>query len=115
MSTKPLQDKEELEKIEKSFYDSMPDYTKFANGADLLAALGDEGMKWAAAFCQTTEKVFDIKLELMYVVGWFANAIEHSNDVRRWAREKAAANPTPESDAPWVKLDVEQKVEPATF
>jgi hypothetical protein len=95
----------EFEDIKKSFYDSMPDYTKFTNGSDLLEALGDEGMKWAAAFCQTTEKVFDIKLDLMYVVGWFANAIEHSNDVRKWAREKAAANPAPE--APWDKPPTE--------
>jgi hypothetical protein len=97
MSTKPVQDKVELDAIIKSFYDTMPDYTKLSNGEELLEALGDEGMKWAAAFCQITEKVFDIKLDLMYVQGWFSNAIEHSNDVRRWAREK-------EGDAPWDKV-----------
>jgi hypothetical protein len=97
---RPVQDSEELEQIEKSFYDSMPDYTKLKNGAELVQALGDEGMKWAAAFCQITEKVFDIKLDLMYVQGWFANAIEHSNDVRRWAREKEATASVPE---PWNK------------
>jgi hypothetical protein len=73
---KPVQDPKELEAIEKSFHDSMPDYTKITNGEDLLEALGDESMKWAAAFCQITEKRLDIKLPLMYVQGWFANAME---------------------------------------
>ena len=85
---KPVIDPKEFEEIQTSFYDSMPDYTEFKNGAELLEALGDKGMNWAAAFCQHTKKSFDIDLDLMYVQGWFANAIEHSSDVRRWQREK---------------------------
>jgi len=95
MSYKPLQDLKELADIKAAFVESMPDYTKFNNGADLLQALGDDGMKWAAAFCQITKKNLDIDLEVMYVQGWFANAIEHSSDVRRWAREKDVNNPNP--------------------
>jgi hypothetical protein len=105
IGTKPVQDPKELNDIQKSFYDSMPDYTKFANGGDLLDALKDDGMKWAAAFCQITKKRFDIDLDLMYVHGWMANAIEYSNDVRRWKAEEAAKNPPAESDEPWVKMD----------
>lgn len=57
-----------------------PDYTAM-NGPDLLAACRDNAVKWAAAFCQHAKKQgHDIDQEWM--VGWFANAIEHSHDVR---------------------------------
>src|SRR5574337_1148514 len=79
----------EVDEIKNSFYEDMPDYTQYKNGAELINALGDEGMKWAAAFCQYTKKNLDIDLDLMYVMGWFANAIEHSNVVRQWRREAA--------------------------
>jgi hypothetical protein len=92
-----LKDKQDAEAFKDDLYDSMPDYTKFTNGSDLLKALGDEGMKWAAAFCQTTKKRFDIDIELGYALGWFANAIEHSSDVRRW-RAEAAAKEEPSVD-----------------
>jgi hypothetical protein len=86
--TKPVISEKELKSINDSFYKDMPDYTKFDNGSDLLEALGDQGMKWAAAFCQITKKNLDIDLDLMYVMGWFANAIEHSSDVRKWRNQE---------------------------
>jgi hypothetical protein len=45
---------------------------------EFLSALGDDAQKWAEAFC---EQYPDMDREIMF--GWFANAIEHSGDVRR--------------------------------
>lgn len=56
----------------------MVDYTKF-DGADLLQELQDDADKWATAFCQHFPEA---KLDQHRVMGWFANAIEHSNDHR---------------------------------
>ena len=30
-----------------------------------------------------------------WLIGWFANAIEHSSDVRRWRAEKSVSNQSP--------------------
>ncbi len=54
------------------------DYTKF-EGADLLHELNDDATKWAAAFCQLNP---DVKVDEHVLMGWFANAIEHSTDFR---------------------------------
>lgn len=48
------------------------------NASDFLQAFGDDAQKWAEAFC---EQYPSIPRDVM--VGWFANAIEHSGDVRR--------------------------------
>jgi hypothetical protein len=45
---------------------------------DMLQALGDDASKWADAFRELHP---EIDHETMF--GWFANAIEHSSDVRR--------------------------------
>lgn len=56
------------------------DYTVMT-GPELLAACRDDASKWADAFCQHAKKQgHDIDRDWM--VGWFANAIEHSHDVR---------------------------------
>jgi hypothetical protein len=52
-----------------------------APAVDLLSALGDDAAKWAAAFC-TIAKRQGHDLDEGWVIGWFANAIEHSHDVR---------------------------------
>jgi len=67
------------------------DYTAM-NGSDLLQALGDDASKWAEAFVQharRVEKRGDRVLDEGWLTTWFANAIEHSSDVRRWRREAA--------------------------
>lgn len=57
------------------------------NGPELLNACGDSGFEWAKAFQQRiVDKGIHIDIDLM--LGWFANAIEHSSDVRRWNRER---------------------------
>lgn len=86
---RPVMDQKELASIEAAFQKDMPDYTKISNGQELLEVLGDDSMKWAAAICQITKKRFDIDLKLMYIQGWIANVIEHSNEVRQ---AKEAAN-----------------------
>jgi len=59
-------------------------YTHF-EGPELLEELGDDASKWAEAFMQLTEgKTVNYGLML----GWFANAIEHSTDVRKWKKKE---------------------------
>lgn len=65
--------------------DAHPDYTNMTPG-DLLRVLGDDASKWATAFCQIIERK-EIVIDEAFMLGWFANAIEYSSDVRRWKRE----------------------------
>lgn len=58
------------------------DFTNVKNGAELLNMLNDDALAWATAFRQYTKKPLDVDLDLMYVQGWFANAIETSNKIR---------------------------------
>jgi len=54
------------------------DYSKM-EAPELFEACGDDAKKWAQAFIQCTKNaVIDEGL----MIGWFANAIEHSCDVR---------------------------------
>ena len=64
------------------------DFTAVKNGGELLNMCNDNGLAWATAFKQYTKKTFDIDLDLMYLLGWFCNAIEHSHDYRE--QQKAA-------------------------
>ena len=58
----------------------MPDYTKM-EGPEMLSALGDNAAKWADAFCQIATQ-HGLVIDQGWMIGWFANAIEHSYDVR---------------------------------
>jgi len=60
--------------------DPVPDYTAM-DGPKLLKACADNGMNWATAFCQHAAKQ-GVTVEVDWVFAWFANAIEHSHDVR---------------------------------
>lgn len=62
------------------------DYTAL-DSHRLLSALGDDAAKWAAAFNQTAIKLGYSDMDEGWLTGWFANAIEHSSDVRRWRAE----------------------------
>jgi hypothetical protein len=66
----------------------MTDYTKLESHK-MVEALGDDAAKWAAAFKQHAEKLGHEGVDEGWLIGWFANAIEHSSDVRRWRREAA--------------------------
>ena len=57
------------------------DYTAL-DGPKLLQACRDDGSKWAAAFCQHAKKYQGLDVDEGWMIGWFANAIEHSHDVR---------------------------------
>lgn len=70
------------------------DYTRM-QASEMLGNLGDDGAKWAAAFRQHAEKLGHAGMDEGWLAGWFANAIEHSSDVRRWAAE-----PTPNPASP---------------
>lgn len=59
------------------------------DGPQLLEACGNSAMNWATAFQEIViEGNVPIDVDLM--IGWFANAIERSNDKRRWEREANA-------------------------
>jgi len=59
----------------------VPNYTEM-EGPELLHALRDDAAKWAAAFRQTAIKLGYSDMDEGWLIGWFANAIEHSTDVR---------------------------------
>lgn len=59
----------------------MTDYT-IMSGPELLSACRDDGSKWATAFCQHAKKLGYGDIDEGWMTGWFANAIEHSHDVR---------------------------------
>jgi hypothetical protein len=62
---------------------SEPDFYKMT-GPEMVEYCGDNAARWAEAFCRIKEKqgwgAMDIDEGLM--IGWFANAIEHSTQVR---------------------------------
>jgi len=57
------------------------DYTKL-DDLGLLAACGDNADKWAEACAQHAEKQERPKIDQHWLMGWFANAIEHCTVVR---------------------------------
>jgi hypothetical protein len=59
----------------------MPDYTAM-DGPQLLSAMGDDAAKWADAFCQHAKKLGHGDIDEGWMIGWFANAIESSHDLR---------------------------------
>lgn len=61
--------------------DGSPNYQAMSGGA-LLDLLGDDASKWAAAFCCIYEHSADQGITEDWMTTWFANAIEHSWDVR---------------------------------
>lgn len=62
-----------------------PDFTAM-DAPQMLEACGDDAMQWSLAFCQTAKKLgIDLGDDAEgWMVGWFANAIEHSHAVRVW-------------------------------
>jgi hypothetical protein len=58
--------------------------------ADLCKRLGDDGAKWAAEFRKTARRLGYSDMDEGWLIGWFANVIECSGDVRRWRAEKEA-------------------------
>lgn len=59
----------------------MVDYTNMP-ATEMLFALGDDGARWAEAFCQHAKKLGYSDMDEGWVIGWFANAIEQSTVVR---------------------------------
>lgn len=59
-----------------------PDYTAMTAG-QLYAAVGDDGRKWAQAFAQHARKLGLPEMDLDWLTGWFANAIEVGADTKR--------------------------------
>lgn len=55
---------------------------------ELIAACGDDGAAWAAAFVQTAENLGIRGIDEGWMIGWFANAIETA-----WNKRVARAEP----------------------
>lgn len=51
--------------------------------AGLLARLGDDASKWASEFQQTAIRLGYSDMDEGWLLGWFANAIEHSHSLRQ--------------------------------
>lgn len=66
--------------------------SKYAHLEDwkLLEELGDDARKWAEAFCEIVRENKIDPLDVDFMTGWFANAIEHSSDTRTWRMAKVA-------------------------
>lgn len=60
----------------------MPNFEKM-DGPELLAYCRDDATKWAEAFCFTAKRTYGLDIDEGWMIGWFANAIEHSQDVRQ--------------------------------
>jgi hypothetical protein len=58
----------------------MTDYT-LLDEPNFLEAVGDDAQKWADAFCQIAA-THGHDIDYDWMVTWFANAIEHSAQVR---------------------------------
>ena len=52
------------------------------DGPKLLDVLRDNAANWAAAFNQHAVKLGYSEMDEGWLITWFANAIEHSHDVR---------------------------------
>lgn len=50
--------------------------------AEFYAYVRDDAVKWAAEFCKTARDLGVVGLDEGWVIGWFANAIETSHDLR---------------------------------
>ena len=66
----------------------MPDYCSMS-GPELLAAVRDDARKWAEAFQQIVVS-HGVEIDEALMIGWFANAIENSSDIRSRAAIKRA-------------------------
>lgn len=88
--------------VEAILHNAPPDSGAGKSVTDLRIYCGDNPLKWAEEFCQIKQKqgwsVADIDENLM--LGWFANAIEQSSDVRGCSALPApmAANASAERD-----------------
>ncbi|HYJ44061.1 MAG TPA: hypothetical protein VEW06_06355 [Xanthobacteraceae bacterium] len=49
---------------------------------ELLAYMGDDAAKWAAEFCKIARD-HGHNIDEGWMIAWFANAIEHSSDIRK--------------------------------
>jgi len=49
---------------------------------ELLAYMGDDAAKWAAEFCKIARD-HGHNIDEGWMIGWFANAIEHSSHIRK--------------------------------
>lgn len=72
--------------------DKSLDEIRALNSPGLLRYCGDDAAKWARAF-QAIIVPNSGSIDEGLMIGWFANAIEHSSDVRRWRKEAAAKEP----------------------
>jgi hypothetical protein len=76
-----------------------------SNDVEMLAYMGTDSEKWAQEFNRTTVKQGGPDLDEGYLIGWFANAIEHSWQVR--SRELEAQLDKVEQAKGYIDLRIE--------
>ena len=79
---------------------AMLDYTSLSS-SELLGVLSDDAREWARAFCQIAKKLGH-DLDEGWMIGWFANAIERSSDVRRPAAPQWRPIESAPKDGTWI-------------
>ena len=78
--------------------ENTPDAVKVETAGEMLTRLRDDGRAWAVEFRQTAIRLGYSDMDEGWLIGWFANAIENTEVVRRsrWeARAMQAAMPAP--------------------
>lgn len=63
-----------------------PDTTKAESDPALLSRLGDDAQKWAQEFRKVAISLGYSDMDEGWLIGWFANAIENSHDLRERRR-----------------------------
>lgn len=58
---------------------------------EMLRRLGDDAAKWAQEFHDTAMRLGYSDMDVGWLIGWFANAIEYSHDLRQHRRELGSA------------------------
>ena len=53
----------------------------------VILRCGDDASKWAEEFVKMAKELGHSDIDESWVFSWFAAAIEHSSDVRRWKTE----------------------------
>jgi hypothetical protein len=72
------------------------------SAGDMLHAVGDDAAKWAAAFAEQHPQI-----DKDVMIGWFANAIENTWDIR--------CSRLRESDAAWADFQADMERRKAFF
>jgi hypothetical protein len=70
---------------EESIIEAIAPLPDPSDGPAVLHYCGDNAQRWAEVFCRTAKSLGHGDIDEGWMIGWFANAIEHSHDIRKRA------------------------------